>query len=144
MMSISLPAGNQNSKAIQAISSEIFRAQALAALLTSPAGMQALEQLDDSMRVALFAHGGELVESETVHRRDAFECFADFGFEEGINVHRRASRKKCPNPTGHARMSVVVAHPGEWGAPPAETVGSSKGGRWCSNEPGSRAWTGRG
>lgn len=61
MMSISLPAGNQNSKAIQAISSEIFRAQALAALLTSPAGMQALEQLDDSMRVALFAlHADQL------------------------------------------------------------------------------------
>ena len=56
MMGISLPAGNQNSKAIQAISSEIFRAQALAVLLSSESGMQALEQLDDSMRFALFAH----------------------------------------------------------------------------------------
>ncbi len=56
MITQTLPVGQTNCKAIQAVSSEIFRAQALATLMSSEDGMQALEQLDDSMRVALFAH----------------------------------------------------------------------------------------
>ncbi|HOB66636.1 hypothetical protein [Ottowia sp.] len=63
MITQTLPVGQTNCKAIQAVSSEIFRAQALAALLTSPAGMTALEQLDDCMRVALFAHHADHLKS---------------------------------------------------------------------------------
>lgn len=61
MVTQTLPAGQLNCKAIEAMSSEVFRAQALAALLTSAAGLQALDQLDESFRVALFAvHADQL------------------------------------------------------------------------------------